>query len=239
MASSDRAPRLLMVSNKTTTVVKRSPEGSYSFTQGSGGLISGVSGLAKTIPYTWYGWPGIEIPEAETAALSSRLRDEFDSVPIFLDDELADRYYNGFASTVPLTYQVLKGADHLASDSILWPVFHYHPGEMNFSEEAWSAYKKVNRIFAKTVAKDVKDGDIVWIHDFHLFLVPLMLREELSNNVNVKIGFFLHTPFPSSEVYRILPVRNEILLGLLHSDLIGFHTNSYCRHFLSSCSSVL
>lgn len=124
-------------------------------------------------------------------------------------------------------------------DSILWPILHYHPGELNFSEEAWSAYKKANRVFAKTVAKDVKDGDIVWIHDFHLFLVPSMLREEVGPNVNVKIGFFLHTTFPSSEVYRILPVRKEILLGVLHCDLIGFHTNSYARHFLSSCSSVL
>ena len=101
MASSDRAPRLLMVSNKTTVIIKRSPEGSYSFSQGSGGLISGVSGLSQTIPYTWYGWPGIEIPEEETAALSCRLKDEYGSVPVFLDDELADRYYNGFASKSP------------------------------------------------------------------------------------------------------------------------------------------
>lgn len=102
MASPERAPRLLMVSNKTPVVIKLSTEGSYSFSQGSGGLISGVSGLSQTIPYTWYGWPGLEIPEAETAALSSRLRDDFASVPVFLDDELADRYYNGFASRVPL-----------------------------------------------------------------------------------------------------------------------------------------
>lgn len=110
---------------------------------------------------------------------------------------------------------------------------------MNFSEEAWSSYKKANRIFAKTIAKDVQDGDIVWIHDFHLLLLPSMLREEVGPSVNLKIGFFLHTTFPSSEVYRILPVRNELLLGVLHSDLIGFHANSYARHFLSSCSSLL
>ena len=108
MTSPERTPRLLMVSNKTTVIIKRSPEGSYSFTQGSGGLISGVSGLSKTVPYTWYGWPGLEIPEAEAAALTSRLRDDFGSVPIFLDDELADRYYNGFASNVLLTIQTLK-----------------------------------------------------------------------------------------------------------------------------------
>ena len=108
MASPERTPRLLMVSNKTTVIIKRSSEGSYSFTQGSGGLISGVSGLSKTVPYTWYGWPGLEIPEDETAAVSSRLRDDFGSVPVFLEDELADRYYNGFASNVLLALRTLK-----------------------------------------------------------------------------------------------------------------------------------
>ena len=91
-----------MVSNKNPVTIKRSLEGSYSFSQGSGGLISGVSGLSHTTPYTWYGWPGLEIPEAEAAALSGRLRDDFGAVPVFLDDDLADRYYNGFASNVPL-----------------------------------------------------------------------------------------------------------------------------------------
>lgn len=96
-----------MVSNKTPVSIKRSPEGSYSFSQGSGGLISGLSGLSHTTQYTWYGWPGIEIPENETATLSCRLKDEYRSVPVFLDDELADRYYNGFASNVSLTSHTL------------------------------------------------------------------------------------------------------------------------------------
>ena len=108
MASPERIPRLLMVSNKTTVTIKLSPDGSYSFTQGSGGLISGVTGLSKSIPYTWYGWPGLEIPEAETAAVSSRLRDDFGTVPVLLDDELADRHYNGFASNVLLALQTMR-----------------------------------------------------------------------------------------------------------------------------------
>jgi trehalose 6-phosphate synthase len=95
-------------------------------------------------------------------------------------------------------------------------------------------------LFAKAIAKDVQDNDLVWVHDYHLMLLPAMLREELGDSKkNVKIGFFLHTPFPSSEIYRILPVRNEILLGVLHCDLIGFHTYDYARHFLSSCSRIL
>lgn len=95
-------------------------------------------------------------------------------------------------------------------------------------------------MFARAIAKDVQDGDMVWVHDYHLMLLPSMLREEIGDTrSNVKIGFFLHTPFPSSEIYRILPVRNEILLGILHCDLIGFHTYDYARHFLSSCSRIL
>ena len=122
----------------------------------------------------------------------------------------------------------------------MWPLFHYHPGEITFDESSWNAYVEVNRLFAKAIAKQVEDGDLVWVHDYHLMLLPQMLREEIgSSKSNVKIGFFLHTPFPSSEIYRILPVRNEILLGVLHCDLIGFHTYDYARHFLSSCSRIL
>lgn len=98
----------------------------------------------------------------------------------------------------------------------------------------------MNRLFAQTVIKDVQDGDLIWVHDYHLMLLPQMLREEIGKTKkNVKIGFFLHTPFPSSEIYRILPVRETLLRGLLDCDLIGFHTYDYARHFLSSCSRIL
>ncbi len=94
-------------------------------------------------------------------------------------------------------------------------------------------------IFAQVVAKDIRDGDLIWVHDYHLMLLPEMLRNLLQDKKDIKIGFFLHTPFPSSEIYRILPVREELLRGLLHCDLIGFHTYDYARHFLSSCSRIL
>lgn len=102
------------------------------------------------------------------------------------------------------------------------------------------AYRDVNRIFAKQLAKELKDNDLVWVHDYHLMLLPAMLREELPPDVkNIKIGFFLHTPFPSSEIYRVLPVREEVLEGVLQCDLLGFHTFDYARHFLSSCTRIL
>ncbi|KAF2106291.1 glycosyl transferase [Lophiotrema nucula] len=217
-----REGRLLLVSNRLPITIKRSEEGKYDFSMSSGGLVSGLSGLSKSTTFQWYGWPGLEIPEEETATLKDQLKEEYNAIPIMLDDELADRHYNGF------------------SNSILWPLFHYHPGEITFDESAWTAYKEANRLFAKAIADDVQDNDMVWVHDYHLMLLPQMLREEIGNRAkNVKLGFFLHTPFPSSEIYRILPVRDEILTGILHCDLVGFHTYDYARHFLSSCSRIL
>jgi trehalose 6-phosphate synthase len=98
----------------------------------------------------------------------------------------------------------------------------------------------VNQLFANQIINDVQDGDLIWVHDYHLMLLPQMLREGLGNTKkNIRIGFFLHTPFPSSEIYRILPVREALLIGVLHCDLLGFHTYDYARHFLSSCSRIL
>ncbi|GIZ48950.1 hypothetical protein CKM354_001199300 [Cercospora kikuchii] len=230
MPSFDETPspkgRLLLVSNRLPITIKRSDEGYYDFSMSSGGLVAGLSGLSKSTKFQWYGWPGVQVPENELGHVKQRLFDEYSAVPIFMDDELSDRHYNGF------------------SNSILWPLFHYHPGEITFDESAWDGYVEANRIFAKEIAKDVQDNDLVWVHDYHLMLLPAMLREEINKEgpnkkKNVKFGFFLHTPFPSSEIYRILPVRNEILQGVLHCDLIGFHTYDYARHFLSSCARIL
>lgn len=214
--------RLLMVSNRLPITIKRSEDGQYSFSMSSGGLVTALSGLSKSTKFSWYGWPGLEVPEGEAGPLKDQLKEEYGAHPVFVDDDLADRHYNGF------------------TNSILWPLFHYHPGEITFDEGAWQAYKDVNMLFAQEIMKDVRDGDLIWVHDYHLMMLPEMLRQQLAGkNDNVKIGFFLHTPFPSSEIYRILPVREELLRGVLHCDLVGFHTYDYVRHFLSSCSRIL
>lgn len=221
--------RLLLVSNRLPITIKevkeadRQPGGArYAFSMSSGGLVTGLSGLSKTTKFLWYGWPGLEVPEAERAPMIDKLQTEYNAHPIFVPDDMADQHYNGF------------------SNSILWPLFHYHPGEITFDESAWEAYKKVNYMFAETILNDVQDDDLVWVHDYHLMLLPEVLRSMIGNTRrNVRIGFFLHTPFPSSEVYRILPVREALLTGVLHCDLIGFHTYDYARHFLSSCSRIL
>lgn len=104
-STSDR--RLLLVSNRLPITIKRKDEGNYSFSMSSGGLVTGLSGLSKTTSFQWYGWPGLEVPEAEVAGVKQQLKDEYGAHPIFVDDELADRHYNGFSSTFPLPILLL------------------------------------------------------------------------------------------------------------------------------------
>ncbi|CDR39502.1 CYFA0S03e04104g1_1 [Cyberlindnera fabianii] len=214
---------VLVVSNRIPVTLKRSPDGEYQYNMSSGGLVTALQGLKKTSTFQWFGWPGWEVPADEQEKVTRELDEKFKATPIFLNDDIADLHYNGF------------------SNSILWPLFHYHPGEINFDEQAWAAYNEANQKFAEEILKHVKDGDVVWVHDYHLMLLPELLRDEIEKRgiKNVKLGFFLHTPFPSSEIYRILPVRQEILKGVLSCDLIGFHTYDYARHFLSSVERVL
>ncbi|KIY70269.1 glycosyltransferase family 20 protein [Cylindrobasidium torrendii FP15055 ss-10] len=246
---------LVVVSNRLPITINKDAQGEYHFKMSSGGLVSALSGFKKSLNFTWIGWPGFFIPVKDRAYVDKRLMEEYSCQAVYLDDDVADRHYNGF------------------SNSILWPLFHYHPGEMNFDEENWLAYRQANLQFAEAVKTQLKPGSMVWVQDYHLMLLPMLLRGMIdgstgSDNTHtelnritegmeeetaapvlpahtpldvpgVKIGFFLHTPFPSSEIYRILPVRREILLGILYCDLIGFHTYDYARHFLSSCTRIL
>lgn len=216
---------VVAVSNRLPVTIKRDEAtGEYTYSMSSGGLVTALSGLKKSTSFKWYGWPGLEIPEEEQPKVAQELEEKFSCIPIFLPDDMADMHYNGF------------------SNSILWPLFHYHPGEMNFDEGAWDAYKAANQMFADKLSESLGPGDVIWVHDYHLMLVPQMVRtaaaqKGLANDI--AIGFFLHTPFPSSEIYRILPVRREILTGVLQCDLVGFHTYDYARHFLSAVSRIL
>lgn len=211
---------VIVVSNRIPVTITKSDEGPQ-YSMSSGGLVTALQGMKQQ--FLWFGWPGMSIssPE-ERGQIESDLSTKFGCHPVWVPDDIADLHYNGF------------------SNSILWPLFHYQPGEMNFDEVAWAAYIEANKMFVQAILAKIQDGDIVWIHDYHLMLVPSMLRKALeSRNIKVKLGFFLHTPFPSSEIYRILPVRREILEGVLGCDLIGFHTYDYARHFLSSIERIL
>ncbi|RWW54648.1 hypothetical protein BHE74_00038765 [Ensete ventricosum] len=165
-----------------------------------------------------------DIDVREQEVVSQKLLEEYGCMPTFLSPDLYKKYYHGFCKKQ------------------LWPLFHYmlpiglHKGDL-FDHSLFQAYVSANKKFADKVLEVINsDDDYVWIHDYHLMLLPTFLRKRLNR---IKIGFFLHSPFPSSEIYRTLPVREEILKALLNADLIGFQTYDYARHFLSCCSRML
>ncbi|KAL3835552.1 hypothetical protein ACJIZ3_010288 [Penstemon smallii] len=166
----------------------------------------------------------VEIEANEQEEVAQRLLDDFNCVPTFLPHDIQKKFYFGFCKQQ------------------LWPLFHYmlpicpDHGD-RFDRQLWQAYVSANKIFADKVMEVVNpEDDFVWVHDYHLMVLPTFLRKRYHR---IKLGFFLHSPFPSSEIYRTLPVRDELLKGLLNSDLIGFHTFDYARHFLSCCSRML
>ena len=129
---------------------------------------------------------------------------------------------------------------NVISDSVLWPALHEFRDLMHPDNTANIAYEAVNRLFAKEIASHVQRGDVIWIHDYHLMLLPQYLREELGDSANdVKIGFFLHTPFPGKEMWKDVPMSADLLKGLLGADLIGFHVEEYVRNFEECCRNML
>ncbi|KAK3721449.1 Trehalose-6-P synthase/phosphatase complex synthase subunit [Vermiconidia calcicola] len=212
-----------IASNRLPVSVSLDDEGQYAFSRSSGGLVTGLGGLkGLDLEYTWYGWPGIEIPHRDLQQVTRKLREEHSAVPVLLDQQLAERYYDGF------------------SNSTVWPLLHYQLDKVSYDEDTTAAYRKANQVFADTIVRDLKEGDLVWIQDYHLMLLPELLRQRAREmKVSIRLGFFLHTPFPGEEFFTTLPSKNEILDGILGSDVIGFHTDEYRRHFLDACSEVL
>jgi len=192
----------------------------YTYKMSSGGLVAGLEGVKKKLPFLWVGWTGMMAPEEQQQGIADTLLKDYQCVPVWMDDELADLHYNGF------------------SNGVLWPLFHYllEDSGSNFQEKYFNAYMEANRKFAEVIANLWEPGDLIWIHDYHLITLPEILRAQ---NPKIRSGFFLHIPFPSSEIFQVLPVRKQILTGMLNNDMIGFHTYDYARHFLSSCTRVL
>ncbi|KAJ9603509.1 Trehalose-6-P synthase/phosphatase complex synthase subunit [Cladophialophora chaetospira] len=213
---------LIVVSNRLPVTIERRDNGSYSFKESSRGLAIGMSGVKREFEMVWYGWPGIEIPLEERPKISKSLREEHHAIPVLVDEDLAEAYYNGF------------------SNSTLWPLLHYQSNAMRFRQDEWEAYHKVNQRFAETLATDIRDGDLIRIHDYHLMLLPQMLSEAaLKLGKKVTIGFFLHTPFPRGDMFKVLPVWDKVLEGLLRCKTIGFHTQTYAQNFARTCCDYL
>jgi trehalose 6-phosphate synthase/phosphatase len=213
-----RTYKLVIVSNRLPiSVTKRN--GKLEFNPSSGGLATAMASLEQE-DKVWVGWPGIasdDLTSAETKEITERLSAE-GYYPVFLTRAQVELFYEGY------------------SNDTLWPLFHYFQSLSRHANEYWDAYQQVNRLFAEAAAVVADETGSIWIHDYHLMVMPRLLRKLMPNTA---IGFFLHIPFPSFEIYRLLPQRKEILRGLLGADLIGFHVYDYARHFLSSCLRLL
>ncbi len=210
-------PKLIIVSNRLPVTIDRK-QGELIYFPSAGGLATGLNSLDDSLDRKWVGWPGKAINEEwEQESIRTDLKGD-GLVPVFLSDEEIENFYGGF------------------SNKVIWPHFHYFTQYTDYThDEYWNAYTSVNRKFADTISPLIEAGDTVWVHDYQLMLLPGMIRE---SHPEVAIGFFLHIPFPSYEIFRILPWREEILKGVLGADLIGFHTFGYMRHFLSAAYRI-
>jgi len=212
--------------SKTIIISNRLPvqleigNGSINAIPSVGGLATGMKSVHSGGDSLWIGWSGLtdeEIPKELTAKIDKALA-EHGSSKVSLNEEEVNGFYFGF------------------SNRTIWPLFHYFLEYAEFELDSWLTYKAVNQKFANAILEKAGEDDTIWIHDYQLMLVPKMVREK---RPNLSIGFFLHIPFPSYEIFRTLPWREEVLEGLLGSDLIGFHTYDYERHFLSSVRRLL
>jgi len=210
--------RLIVAANRLPISVGKR-EGRFHFRQSPGGLAVGLASMPDSLERLWMGWPGVSSERLKPEE-KDHVRDllaEENCTPVFLSQRQIDQYYLGFCNKT------------------IWPLFHYFQTRTVFEERFWKSYKQVNHLFCDEVLRVARPGDSVWVHDFQLMLLPRLLREEIPE---LNIGYFLHIPWPSFEVFRLLPWREEILSGLLGADLIGFHTYDYVRHFLSSVSRI-
>lgn len=205
---------LVVASNRLPLVVSVDG-GTVALEPSGGGLVSALRASSES--QLWVGWPGTVVPAEFEGSVVQALGEE-NCQPVFLSAEEERSFYD------------------VLCNGALWPLFHYFVDRFRFADDAWKSYVEVNERFADTIAATAAPGSQVWIHDFHLALVPEALRRR---RPDLAIGFFLHIPFPSSEIYRLLPSRNELLRGILGADYIGFHTGDYARHFRSSCLRVL
>jgi trehalose 6-phosphate synthase/phosphatase len=224
---SESSRRLIIVSNRLPFNAKVEGD-ELVFNASAGGLVSGLASYLHAPAqdttvfgeYLWVGWPGTSVDDAVKEPLTQKARDEFSSYPVFLTEEAMERFYLGFCNAT------------------IWPLFHYFPTYTVYEPAYWEQYKQINQSFCDALENVLRPDDVVWVHDYHLMLLPRLLK---ARRPKLSVGFFLHIPFPSHEVFRLLPGvwRRDILEGMLGADLIGFHTYEYTRHFLQSVLRIL
>lgn len=212
--------RLLVVSNRLPVSIEQR-KNSFNIKPSVGGLATGLGSFYKSYDSSWLGWCGItsdNLSKNKINDIEIKLKNDYSNIPLFLTENEVNKYYYGFCNRT------------------IWPLFHCFTQYVIYDEKQWECYKKVNKKFCDAIIKMAEPGDNIWINDYHLMLLPTMLRKELPN---ARISFFLHIPFPPFEIFHLIPWRKEILEGLLGADLIGFHIYDYVHNFLDSVYNIL
>jgi trehalose 6-phosphate synthase/phosphatase len=214
------------VSNRLPFSIDREGE-EIKVRQSSGGLVSAIKSYFESKPSQeevrekiWIGVADFLQEDWDRISSDQAIARDFDIHPLFVDAQIYKDYYNGF------------------SNSVIWPLFHYFPSLVQYPANYYEAYMQINKRFCNELTAIIKPGDTIWIHDYQLMLLPQMLRQQ---NPGASIGFFMHIPFPSYEIYRLLPNewKRSLLQGLMGADLIGFHTHDYVQHFIQSARMIL
>ena len=214
--------KIIFVSNRLPVTINRDPDnGGYRFIRSIGGLATGLGSVHDQGDSLWVGWSGLheeDVTPAEADELKVSMMQQENCVPFQISRSDFEDFYLGFCNEA------------------IWPLFHYFTNRAQYLNRHWDAYRRINRRFFEELAPHVEAGDTIWVHDYQLMLLPAMIREAFPDAL---VGFFLHIPFPSYEIMRLMPWREEILEGLLGADLLGFHTYDYVRHFISSARRLL
>jgi trehalose 6-phosphate synthase/phosphatase len=211
--------RVVVVSNRLPVALKRAGDG-WQSKKTAGGLATAMKHVLEDSKGIWIGWTGETSTsnDEKRRSIVNEWAEKHRYFAVDLDKETAYGFYEGIANQA------------------LWPLFHHFPSLLRFAPEHWKAYVRANEIFRDEIVKHLRPNDLVWIHDYHFLLLPQMLREAAPG---VSIGFFLHVPFPSSSVLRILPKREQLLQGMLGADYLAFHTHRYLQNFRNSVLRLL
>ncbi|HYO79832.1 MAG TPA: bifunctional alpha,alpha-trehalose-phosphate synthase (UDP-forming)/trehalose-phosphatase [Bryobacteraceae bacterium] len=214
MSDHSESGRLIVVSNRLPVSLDKEGDG-WTAKRSAGGLATAMDPILREQGGIWIGWSGAPEQTAEAAEI---LRREHGCEPVDLPADVAELFYEGY------------------SNETLWPLFHSYPDRFRFAPEAWAAYQDANTRFCDAVVQHYKPGDRIWVHDYHLMLLPQLLRERLPEAL---VGFFLHIPFPASDVFSLLPRADELLKGVLGADLLAFHTHFHLQHFRRAVRRLL
>jgi len=197
---------LVIVANRLPVDRVTNPDGSSDWRPSPGGLVSALEPVMRANDGAWIGWPGGADSDDEPFEA-----DGLSLIPVAMTQQEIEDFYEGF------------------SNATLWPLYHDLVAKPSFHREWWDAYVSVNRRFAERAAEEAAKDGTVWVHDYQLQLVPQMLREL---RPDLRIGFYLHIPFPPAELFQQLPWRRQILEGLLGADMVGFQLSGAAQNFV-------